>query len=162
MFYFESAREWRLARSLCHKQNSEMATAKSIDVLEALANQRKHLKFEDFDLFLGLKSKLRWTWVDGEKLSNARKGLWKPTEPSGDGTICEQASILHVGALIPYDGHRDSIVDRRADSRGSCACARPGRSPGWKVFTHIHAGFEALQQGRFDRDARRADSPRGV
>ena len=69
MFYFESAREWRLARSLCHKQNSEMATAKGIDVLEALANQRKHLKFEDFDLFLGLKSKLRWTWVDGEKLT---------------------------------------------------------------------------------------------
>ena len=85
MFYFESPREWRLARTLCHEQNSEMATAKSVDVLKVLANRRKHLQSQDFDLFLGLKSKLRWTWVDGEKVSDSQKALWRPTEPSGDG-----------------------------------------------------------------------------
>ena len=74
-----------MARTLCHKQNSEMAIAKSVDILEALANLRKHLNSEDLDLFLGLKSKVRWTWVDGEKVSNVHKALWKPTEPSGDG-----------------------------------------------------------------------------
>ena len=123
MFYFESAREWRLARSLCHKQNSEMATAKGIDVLEAFANQRKHLKFEDFDLFLGLKSKLRWTWVDGEKLSNAHKGLWKPTEPSGDGKCGSLLSFVSWDSTWRGDGW--GLNDEPCTGTGRYICEEP-------------------------------------
>lgn len=85
MFYFESTRQWRHARTLCHKQESEIAIANNADILEALANQRKNLKFEDRGVHLGLDSKLRWVWLDGENVSNTYH-LWGPKEPSGDGT----------------------------------------------------------------------------
>lgn len=84
MFYFESAEEWRFARNFCHKQHSELTVANNASLLKTLANQRKHLEFEDRDMALGLDSKLRWAWLDGEKVSNAYN-MWNPGEPSGDG-----------------------------------------------------------------------------
>ncbi|PFX15365.1 G-protein coupled receptor GRL101 [Stylophora pistillata] len=123
MLYFGSTWEWRLVRSLCHEKNSEIATAKSVDILEALANQRKHLESEDFDLFLGLESKLRWTWLDGEKVSNAQKHLWKPTEPNGDGKCGSLSRFL--GWDSTWRGYGWGWNDELCTSRKGYICEEP-------------------------------------
>ena len=123
MLYFGSTWEWRLVRSLCHEKNSEIATAKSVDILEALANQRKHLESEDLDLFLGLESKLRWTWLDGEKASNAQKHLWKPTEPNGDGKCGSLSKSL--GWDSTWRGYGWGWNDELCTSRKGYICEEP-------------------------------------
>lgn len=52
--------------------------------MNALANQRKELKFDSRGVYLGLTGQLNWIWTDGKIVSNTFN-LWGPSEPSGDG-----------------------------------------------------------------------------
>ncbi|KAL9987564.1 hypothetical protein ACROYT_G001896 [Oculina patagonica] len=84
MFYFRGTRRWGDARTLCHKQGAELAVVNDANTLQDIANQRREMKLDDRDLYLGLSGQLLWTWLDEEVVSNT-KNLWGPKQPSGDG-----------------------------------------------------------------------------
>ncbi|XP_078361224.1 uncharacterized protein LOC144645505 [Oculina patagonica] len=84
LFHFQSPRTWRHARNTCHRLGADLAVVNNGETLEFLAMKRKEMKLDDSDLFLGLSSKLRWIWSDGNNVSNLFN-LWGPNEPSGDG-----------------------------------------------------------------------------
>ena len=52
--------------------------------MQDLANQRREMKLDDRNLYLGLSSQMVWIWLDGEVVSYTNN-LWGPNEPSGDG-----------------------------------------------------------------------------
>ena len=52
--------------------------------LKDLANQRREMKFDDHDLYLGLSGQLNWKWANGNNVSTTYN-MWGPGEPSGDG-----------------------------------------------------------------------------
>ncbi|KAJ7380782.1 hypothetical protein OS493_007162 [Desmophyllum pertusum] len=84
LFYFQLTRKWRNTRNLCHKLGADLAVVNNAVTLEALANQRREIKLDDRDFYLGLSSKLRWIWLDGKNASIINN-LWGPNEPSGQG-----------------------------------------------------------------------------
>ena len=54
--------------------------------MEFLAKQRREMKLDDHDLYIGLSSKLRWIWLDGENVSNGYN-LWGPGQPDGSKVV---------------------------------------------------------------------------
>ena len=52
--------------------------------MEFLAKQRKEMKLDGHNLYVGLSSNLRWIWLGGENVSNGYR-LWGPGQPDGDG-----------------------------------------------------------------------------
>lgn len=53
--------------------------------MDALANRRKELKFDNHGMYLGLTVQFKnWIWIDGKIVSDTYN-LWGPKEPSGDG-----------------------------------------------------------------------------
>ena len=79
-----SSRRWGDARSLCHSLGAELAVVNDVNTLQDLANQRREIKLDDRDFYLGLSGQLLWIWSDGEVVSNTHN-LWGPNQPSGDG-----------------------------------------------------------------------------
>lgn len=122
MFYFQSSKQWRFARNLCHKKRSEIAIVNSAEQLKALADQRKQLKKEYRGLTLGINSKLRWVWIDDDN-ATSNINLWGPREPSGDGKC--GAFLNAIGSSSNWAGYGWRWDDLPCTSRKGFICEEP-------------------------------------
>ena len=113
--------QWRNARTSCHQLDADLAVVSDGDTLQALAHQRREMKLEDQDLFLGLSDKLRWLWLDGENVSNINN-LWGPYEPSGDGKC---GSFLHARWNPNWDGYGWRYNDEPCATNIGYICEQP-------------------------------------
>lgn len=84
LFHFKSTRVWRNARNACHKLSADLVVVNNESTLEFLAKQRREMELDGYSLYIGLSSKLRWIWLDGENVSDGYS-LWSPGQPDGDG-----------------------------------------------------------------------------
>ena len=84
LFYFQSTYRWDDARTFCHSVGADLAVINDRNTMQDLANQRREMKLDDRDLYLGLRSQMLWNWLDGEVVSKTNN-LWGPHEPSGYG-----------------------------------------------------------------------------
>ena len=114
--------QWPNARTSCHQLDADLAVVSDGDTLQALAHQRREMKLEDQDLFLGLSNgKLRWLWLDGENVSNT-DNLWGPHEPSGDGKC---GSFLHSRSNPKWDGYGWRYNDESCATNIGYICEQP-------------------------------------
>ena len=84
LFHFESTRIWRNARNACHKLGALLVVVHNEATVEFLAKQRREMKLDNHDFYLGLSSSLRWIWLDGENVLD-KDNMWGPSQPDGDG-----------------------------------------------------------------------------
>ena len=89
--------------------------------LEAIASQRKQLKFDDHELFLGLSGQLQWVWSDRSNLSTLK--LWGPGEPSGDGKCGSFLNAISWDSAWQGYGWRWS--DQKCTERQGYICEEP-------------------------------------
>ena len=90
--------------------------------LEAIASQRKQLKLDDHEMFLGLSGQLKWVWSDRSNLSATLK-LWGPGEPSGDGKC---GSLLNaISWDSAWQGYGWRWNDQKCTNRQGFICEEP-------------------------------------
>ena len=122
LFSFKSTQRWRYARTFCHQSNADLAVAKDEVTVRALANQRREIKFDDRDLFLGLSSSTsHWYWLDGKNVSTVGS-LWGPHEPSGDGKC---GSFLHARSNPKWAGYGWRWNDLPCSTKIGYICEQP-------------------------------------
>ena len=80
------------------------------------------MKLDDRDLFIGLRSKLRWIWTNGKNVSNLFK-MWGPNEPNGGGSC---GSLLNaVGWNLNWVGYGWRWDDQNCMARKGYICEQP-------------------------------------
>lgn len=133
LFYFQQQARWGDARSSCHRLGADLAVVNNATTLEAIASQRKQLKFDDHELLLGLSGQLKWIWPDRSNLSGKLR-LWGPGEPSGDGKC---GSFLNA---ISWDsawlGYGWRWNDEKCTNRKGYICEEP--LGGFRLLTIWH------------------------
>ena len=122
LFYFQYAARWSEARSFCHKQGADLAVVNDAVTIKQLTNQRREMKLDDRELFIGLSGQLNWIWSDGTNFSR-KNSLWGPGEPSGDGKCGSFLNAISWDSA--WQGYGWRWNDEKCINRKGFICEEP-------------------------------------